>query len=195
MTRASERLLLSIQQLNASRTTQRKGHHLFRSLLTLRDGEGFLIVYSITNRSTFEKIERIIERVHRVKDVDLPYAISPTSPYGHGPTSPMSAHSPYGSISQSSSAGGGAGRAGRIPITVVGNKRDQVALREVSTDEARYLCQRLGVDFFEASAKTNTNVEAAFKSLVRQIKTGRRGAEGGGGAVGGGRKKRKCVIL
>lgn len=57
------------------------------------------------------------------------------------------------------------------------------------------MCQRLGVDFFEASAKTNTNVEAAFKSLVRQIKTGRRGAEGGVGPTGGGKRKRKCVIL
>ena len=165
--------------------------------LIYRDGEGFLIVYSITNRSTFEKVERIIERVHRVKDVDLPYSISPlASPYGGagGPTSPLSPHSPYSS-QHSHPHQQGQGRPPRIPITVVGNKRDQVALREVSTDEARYMCQRLGVDFFEASAKTNTNVEAAFKSLVRQIKTGRRGAEGGGGVGGGGKKKRKCVIL
>ena len=130
----------------------------------------------------------------------MPYSVSPmASPYSHtsggahpygSPTSPMSAnsHSPYGG------AGQGA-RPARIPIPVVGNTRDQVALREVSTDEARHMGQRLGVDFFEASAKTNTNVEAAFKSLVRQIKTGRRGAEGAGGAGGGVKRKKKCVIL
>jgi GTPase KRas protein len=68
--------------------------------------------------------------------------------------------------------------------------------REVSTEEARVLAMRLGCDFYETSAKANTNVEAAFKSLVRQIKGTKRGYEGGavaGGKVGG--KKKKCVIL
>ncbi|KAJ8661721.1 hypothetical protein O0I10_002528 [Lichtheimia ornata] len=36
----------------------------------IRDGEGFLLVYSITARSTFERIERFREQIFRVKDVD-----------------------------------------------------------------------------------------------------------------------------
>lgn len=37
---------------------------------SVRDGEGFLLVYSITARSTFERIERFREQIFRVKDVD-----------------------------------------------------------------------------------------------------------------------------
>ncbi|KAL1919604.1 uncharacterized protein VTP21DRAFT_1535 [Calcarisporiella thermophila] len=36
----------------------------------IRDGEGFLIVYSITSRSTFERVERFRDQIFRVKDVD-----------------------------------------------------------------------------------------------------------------------------
>lgn len=35
----------------------------------IRDGEGFLIVYSITARSTFERVERFRDQIFRVKDV------------------------------------------------------------------------------------------------------------------------------
>ncbi|KAI9292954.1 hypothetical protein K502DRAFT_331935 [Neoconidiobolus thromboides FSU 785] len=34
----------------------------------IRDGEGFLLVYSITSRSTFERVERYHEQILRVKD-------------------------------------------------------------------------------------------------------------------------------
>ncbi|KAI9310782.1 small G-protein Ras2 [Zopfochytrium polystomum] len=36
----------------------------------IRDGEGFLLVYSITSRSTFQRIERFKEQLVRVKDSD-----------------------------------------------------------------------------------------------------------------------------
>ncbi|KAI8384264.1 small GTPase superfamily [Radiomyces spectabilis] len=36
----------------------------------IRDGEGFLLVYSITSRSTFERVERFRDQIFRVKDVD-----------------------------------------------------------------------------------------------------------------------------
>ncbi|KAL0092346.1 small G-protein Ras2 [Phycomyces blakesleeanus] len=36
----------------------------------IRDGEGFLLVYSITARSTFERIRRFRDQIFRVKDVD-----------------------------------------------------------------------------------------------------------------------------
>jgi len=34
----------------------------------IRDGEGFLLVYSISSRSTFERVERFREQIFRVKD-------------------------------------------------------------------------------------------------------------------------------
>jgi GTPase KRas protein len=88
----------------------------------------------------------------------------------------------------------------------VGNKKDLYNNREISTEEGKYLAQRLGVEFIETSAKSNSNVEAAFKSVVRQIKANKGGMDrsgigGGGGGVGTGggsgkkKKEKKCVIL
>jgi len=37
----------------------------------IRDGEGFLIVYSISSRSSFERVERYRDQITRVKDTDL----------------------------------------------------------------------------------------------------------------------------
>ncbi|WWD21626.1 hypothetical protein CI109_106112 [Kwoniella shandongensis] len=155
----------------------------------IRDGEGFLIVYSITSRPTFERVERIVERVLRVKEDE---SQSSYHPYSHQPQSPYSQQPQSASASQ---------QRRRTPIVIVGNKKDQYHSREVSTDEGSSLARSLGCDFYEASAKTNTNVESGFKSLVRQIKVNKRGGagEGGQGGIGGGtgskRKKQKCVIL
>ena len=34
----------------------------------MRDGEGFLLVYSLTQRSTFVPLEKVYEQIKRVKD-------------------------------------------------------------------------------------------------------------------------------
>jgi len=36
----------------------------------IRDGEGFILVYSIVARSTFERVQRFREQISRVKDTD-----------------------------------------------------------------------------------------------------------------------------
>ncbi|RHZ73549.1 hypothetical protein Glove_230g101 [Diversispora epigaea] len=36
----------------------------------IREGEGFLLVYSITSRSTFERIERFRDQISRIKDTE-----------------------------------------------------------------------------------------------------------------------------
>lgn len=154
----------------------------------IREGEGFLIVYSITSRPTFERVERIVERVLRVKDESGLPLPSPSSndPYGSNRSTPTAA----------GGGGGGGMWAARVPIVIVGNKKDMFHSREVSTDEGASLARRLGCEFFEASAKTNSNVEAAFKCLVKKIKSAKQGgvavqAE----RVGGRKKKQKCVVL
>lgn len=146
-------------------------------------------MYSITSRATFERVERIVERVLRVKD-ESSLPPSPVDHYGR----PYPQMSPYGQQSPS-------GSRKRIPIVIVGNKKDYYQGREVSTDEGKMLAMSLGCDFFETSAKTNSNVENCFKSVVRQIKVDRRGYQANGHANGmatngGGRpRKKKCVIL
>ncbi|WRT64640.1 uncharacterized protein IL334_001574 [Kwoniella shivajii] len=180
----------------------------------IRDGEGFLIVYSITSRPTFERVERIVERVLRVKDeshLSSPYSnhYPQSHPYGHQANSPTSQRG--GGFGSGGGGGGGGGGGSRTPIVIVGNKKDQYHSREVSTDEGSNLARSLGCDFYEASAKTNSNVENSFKSLVRQIKVIKRGPGGGSnnpngdfgssgqngnnGYSGGKKKKRKCIIL
>jgi len=37
----------------------------------IRDGEGLLLVYSISSRSTFERVERFREQIGRVKETDM----------------------------------------------------------------------------------------------------------------------------
>jgi len=119
----------------------------------IRDGEGFLLVYSICSRSSFERVRRFQEQIHRVKDASLPTIPSP-------PTSPSD--SPYPPQS-------------KIPLMLVGNKADRSTEREVSAQEGRSLATELGCLFTESSAKTCQNVELAFYEVVRQIRRQREG--------------------
>jgi len=55
------------------------------------------------------------------------------------------------------------------PIVLVGNKAD-LESREVSKSEGQELAKIMNCDFFEASAKTRTNVQESFFQLVRRIR-------------------------
>ncbi|KAF1940742.1 ras-domain-containing protein [Clathrospora elynae] len=171
----------------------------------IRDGEGFVLVYSISSRSSFARIQRFHSQIQRVKEGA---AGSPTYP-----GSPLSASPPM---------------FGQAPVMLVGNKCDRVTEREVSTQEGQALAKELGCDFLEASAKNCVNVEKAFFDVVRQLRRQRQGSgrsptdriketrtrsgnhekdrtRGGSGRINGGRgnpgngkrvkDKPKCVIL
>lgn len=156
----------------------------------IRDGEGFVLVYAISSRSSFSRIPRFHSQIQRVKE-------SAGAPVGYG--------------------GGFSGGAGvQVPIMLVGNKSDRVTEREVSTQEGHALARELGCLFVEASAKNCVNVERAFFDVVRLLRKqrnlsnekqgGRAGPPGGAGggdsgygATGGGRQGKKkrsmCLIL
>lgn len=164
----------------------------------IRDGEGFVLVYSIASRSSFSRIQRFHHQIQRVKEAS---AASPSYP-----GSPLSAV-------------GGGPAPGNVPIMLVGNKADRVTEREVSTQEGHALARELGCDFVEASAKNCINVEKAFYDVVRLLRRQRqaslraapsagRAGLGGGGDGGAARErnpnrvyrdekkeKKKCVIL
>lgn len=150
-------------------------HHLYPPA-DPSDGEGFLVVYSIASRSTFDRVEKIVERVLLVKDE----AASSAEAYGRQAK-------PSGRVT--------------TPIVIVGNKRDMIGDRVVSLEEGRALASRLGCEFFETSARLNQNVEQAFKALVRQIKIAKDGPDATQHPTsqqGTPRKRRnnkKCVIL
>ena len=112
----------------------------------IRDGEGFVLVYSISSRSSFTRITRFHNQIQRVKESS---AGSPSYP-----------GSPISSVAPSS----------HVPIMLVGNKSDRVTEREVSTQEGHALARELGCEFVEASAKNCINVERAFYDVVRLLR-------------------------
>ncbi|KAH8781598.1 ras family-domain-containing protein [Hyaloscypha finlandica] len=113
----------------------------------IRDGEGFLLVYSISSRSSFthigrfhNQIQRVIEREHSGTQRSLPDTVRlPISP-------------PF------------------KPVMLVGNNCDRTTVREVSTQEGHALARELGCDFVEASSRQGINVEKAFYDVVRSIR-------------------------
>lgn len=117
----------------------------------IRDGEGFVLVYSISSRPSFDRIQKFHNQIQRVKESSQ--SGSPTYP-----GSPLSASSL------------GSSMFGPSPIMLVGNKCDRVTEREVSTQEGLALARDLGCDFVEASAKTCANVEKAFYDVVRHLR-------------------------
>ncbi len=93
----------------------------------IRNGEGFILVYSISSRSSFARIQKLHHQVQRVKKSLLPGSSTyPGSPSSALPT--------------------GSGSFGPAPVMLVGNKCDRVAEREVSTQEGSALARELGCD-------------------------------------------------
>lgn len=122
----------------------------------IRDGEGFILVYSISSRSSFTRIQKFHHQIQRVKE--SANAGSPT--YPGSPLSQAMSNSGFGPA----------------PIMLVGNKCDRVTEREVSTQEGSALAKSLGCEFVEASAKNCVNVEKAFYDVVRQLRRQRASA-------------------
>ncbi|KAL0215295.1 hypothetical protein P9112_007479 [Eukaryota sp. TZLM1-RC] len=94
-------------------------------------GDGFLLVYSITCKSSFEEAKMLFKQVLKVKETDS------------------------------------------VPVVLVGNKSDLNNERKVSLEEAQTFAKSIGAVFFEASAKTKTNVTESFAQLVKQIRADR----------------------
>lgn len=116
----------------------------------IRDGEGFVLVYSITSRSSFTRIQKFYNQIQRVKDSGN--AGSPTGPSYLNPQLAMPAPT------------------GPVPVMLVGNKSDKVTERAVSSQEGQALARELRCDFVEASAKNCINVERAFYDVVRSLR-------------------------
>lgn len=115
----------------------------------VRDGEGFVLVYSISSRSSFKRIQRYHNQIVRVKEST---ASSPTYPGSPLSASPSASRTPF------------------CPVVLVGNNCDRVTEREVSTAEGHALAKEIGCEFLEASVKNCINVEKAFYDVVRMIR-------------------------
>lgn len=126
----------------------------------IRDGEGFVLVYSITSRASFSRIQKFYNQIKMVKE--------------SASSSPATGANYLGSPSQSHS-----GPALPVPVMLVGNKSDKAVERAVSAQEGQALAKDLGCEFVEASAKNCINVEKAFYDVVRMLRLQRQRQQGG----------------
>jgi GTPase KRas protein len=115
----------------------------------IRDGEGFVLVYSIDDRSSFTRIKSFHDQVRRIKgsttlthdslskhEEDIELQLNPLD----------------------------------FPVMLVGHNCDRLAEREVSKEEGQALARELGCEFLEASAKICINVEKTFYNPVRILR-------------------------
>lgn len=116
----------------------------------IRDGEGFVLVYSITSRASFQSVQKVHNQIQRVKESETSH----------------SSKLPGTSVTASNDSGA----CGLVPVMLVGNKIDRVTEREVSTQEGSALAKQMGCNFIEASAKNCMNVEKAFYDVVRLLR-------------------------
>lgn len=129
----------------------------------IRDGEGFVLVYSITSRASFARIQKFFSQIRLVKESSNSGSPSGASylgstVYSAPPTTPQP-----------------------VPVMLVGNKCDKAVERAVSAQEGQALAKELGCEFVEASAKNCVNVEKAFYDVVRKLRQQRQQYQGGKG--------------
>ncbi|KAF8155778.1 P-loop containing nucleoside triphosphate hydrolase protein [Crassisporium funariophilum] len=97
---------------------------------TIPHAHGFILMYSITSRNSFQDIARTCRQI---------------------PLDPK--------------------RDSSITLILVGSKSDQSSFREVTTEEGVALAEELGCyAFYETSARTGDNVDAAIISMVRALR-------------------------
>jgi GTPase KRas protein len=113
----------------------------------IKEAEGFLLVYSITSRSSFANITTYHEHIQRAK---AQYTWSPTYPGQPGPH-----------IAKTSLP---------VPIYLLGNKCDVDSEREVSTHEGEALAKELRCKFMEVSAKNGVNTKEPLYYIVRSLR-------------------------
>jgi len=56
-----------------------------------------------------------------------------------------------------------------VNIVLIGNKCDLSEAKVIDTEQGRAVARDFGIEFYEASAKTDTNVQEAFNGLVNQV--------------------------
>eukprot|EP01121_Diplochlamys_sp_Union-15-3_P000140 TRINITY_DN1012_c0_g1_i1.p1 TRINITY_DN1012_c0_g1~~TRINITY_DN1012_c0_g1_i1.p1 ORF type:complete len:182 (+),score=31.09 TRINITY_DN1012_c0_g1_i1:63-608(+) len=96
--------------------------------LYMKNGHGFVLVYSIVAPATFQDLDAIRSQIVKAK----------------GPEAD-------------------------IPMVLVGNKCDLADKRVVQRSQGEDKAKIWNSHFFEASAKTKTNVEELFYDLVKQV--------------------------
>lgn len=130
----------------------------------MRTGEGFLLVYSITSRPSFDEIMGFHQQILRVSLRAFP--VPPPAPpplFFLLPTSLTVCSPPWLYVSQVKDKD-------FFPVVVVANKLDLEYDRQVGRSEGENLAKSFGAVLLEASAKDRVNVDESFYELVRAIR-------------------------
>ena len=114
----------------------------------IRDGDGFVLVYSITNRSSFTCITRYYDQIQRVKKASASSPSLPGSSFTPRYYDPTKKH----------------------PIMLIGDDSDLVSERKVTTNEGYAMARELDCDFAEVSTNDWINVEKVFYDVVRKLR-------------------------
>ena len=118
----------------------------------MRTGEGFLLVYSITSRNSFEEISIFHQQILRVKDQD---------------SFPVIVVANKSDLEYERQVGMNGGCSTVVVISVPDAHR---CFRTPPMTEGRDLAKHFGCKFIETSAKQRINVDEAFINLVREIR-------------------------
>jgi GTPase KRas len=119
----------------------------------IRAADCFVLVYSITSRSSFARIAGFHQQVLRIKNGTSGDLFKLDPEIGGFCYLPQRLDQPV--------------------IILVGNKCDRATEREVSSQEGFALARLLGCSFYECSAKNAINVEKAFYQAVREMRNQR----------------------
>lgn len=92
----------------------------------LRGAEGILLVYDITDATSFEDVKTWMHQIDQFADKVCDKVL-------------------------------------------VGNKCDLEGDRAVSTEQGQAMAKNYGINFYEASAKSNLNIAEAFEDLAKQV--------------------------
>ncbi|KAL1778405.1 ras-related protein Rab-40C [Sigmodon hispidus] len=113
---------------------------IFRSYS--RGAQGILLVYDITNRWSFDGIDRWIKEIDENADTRIPMAKVLKPPPKHAPG---------------------------VPRILVGNRLHLAFKRQVPTEQARAYAEKNCMTFFEVSPLCNFNVIESFTELSRIV--------------------------
>lgn len=114
----------------------------------MRTGEGFLLVYSITSRQSFEEIMMFQQQILRVKDKDYFPIILVGNKCDLEEERQVSQAGAFPALVQT----------GRTSILIPG------------CAEGESVARKFGCKFIETSAKSRINVDNAFYEIVREIR-------------------------
>jgi GTPase KRas protein len=120
-------------------TEDYEGYNSLRDMW-IRNGDGFVLVYSTSCRSSFSHITKYYNDIRRTKDSDYP------------------AGADSANFDPDFSS-----------MVLIGNHKDETE-REVSTQDGLRLGKELGCEFFEISAQSVIKVNKAFSQVIRRTR-------------------------